>query len=70
MKVGDIVMFTDNGIYAKWFYGKLGIVENYIQKGSDGKAHIAVKWLEPVKYHDRYTGGSHFSADKFTVFNK
>ena len=28
MRVGDVVMFVDEGRYAKWFFGKLAIVEN------------------------------------------
>ena len=70
MKVGDIVMFVDKGIYAKWFFGQLAVVERYTKKGSDGKSHVAVRWLQPVKYHDGYTGGSNFSADKFEKFDE
>ena len=67
MKVGDLVMFVDNGTYAKWFYGQLGIVENFTPVGSDGKSHCRVAWLNPVKYFDKFTTTSDFSADKFQV---
>lgn len=66
MKIGDLVMFTDDGTYAKWFYGQMGIVEstNYAK---DGKLHCRVSWLNPVKYFDRFTTTSDFAADKFQV---
>ena len=70
MKVGDVVMFVDEGTYAKWFYGQVAIVESYTPKGSDGKAHCAVRWIEPVQYFNRKATRSHFSADKFEVFNE
>ena len=66
MKENDIVMFTDEGTYAKWFYGKLAIVQKVVYN-SKGKLHCAVEWLEPVKYFDEFTRRSSFSADKFTV---
>ena len=69
MKVNDLVMFVCEGTYAKWFFGKLAVVEKYTEKGSDGKAHCRVRWLQPVKYHDRHTSYSDFSADKFRVCN-
>jgi len=67
MKVGDLVMFVDEGSYAKWFYGQMATVESYTARASDGKAHCRVKWLNPVKYFDKYTCVSDFSADKFEV---
>ena len=68
MKIGDIVMFVDNGRYAKWFYGKLGEVTNYTAVAkSDGLPHCAVRWLQPVEYHGRYTSKSHFKASCFEV---
>ena len=70
MKVGEIVMFVDEGRYAKWFYGQLAIIESYTAKGSDGKAHCAVRWIEPVQYFDRKATVSHFSADKFRRFDE
>ncbi|OUU74749.1 MAG: hypothetical protein CBC29_06360 [Methylococcaceae bacterium TMED69] len=70
MKVGDVVMFTDSGTYARWFLGQMGIVEKYTPVASDGRAHCSVAWLKPVKYHDRYTSHSNFSADKFEVYNE
>jgi len=67
MKTGDLVMFTDDGRYAKWFFGKFAEVMHYTPIGCDGKAHCRVKWLDPVKYHDSHTTVSDFSADKFQV---
>ena len=68
MKVGDIVMFVDEGRYAKWFYGKLGEVTNYTAKGkADGKPHCAVRWIQPVEYHGRFTSKSHFRASCFAT---
>ena len=67
MKVGDAVMFTCKGTYSKWFYGQLAIVESYTEKGSDGKAHCRVRWMNPVRYFDRFTTMSDFCADKFEV---
>lgn len=67
MKKGDMVMFMDEGRYAKWFFGQIGELEKDPREGSDGKMHVSVKWLRPVKYHDKYTPKSHFCADKFRV---
>lgn len=61
MKVGDLVMFVDEGTYAKWFYGKLAICE----KSSPDKQACRVRWLDPVKYFDRHATISDFSWDKF-----
>ena len=65
MKVGDMVMFTDEGRYAKWFYGQLAEIIHYSPVGSDGKAHCRVRWLQPVEYFGRYAQISDFSVDKF-----
>jgi len=70
MQVGDLVMFIDEGTYAKWFYGQMGVVKHYTPVGSDGKAHCRVSWLNPVKYFHRYTSVSNFSADKFEVLDE
>ena len=61
MKVGDVVMFIDEGRYAKWFYGKLGVVE----KSTPEKKSCRVRWIEPVLYHERYATVSDFGWDKF-----
>ncbi len=66
MKVGDLVMFTCNGTYAKWFYGKMGICEN----SSPEKKSCRVRWLEPVEYHGRFTSCSDFSWDRFEVHSE
>ena len=67
MQIGDVVMFTCEGSYAKWFYGQLAVVESYVQKGSDGKAHCRVRWMNPVRYFDKFATVSDFGADKFEV---
>ena len=67
MKIGDLVKFIDEGTYAKWFFYQFARVES-VSYGSDGMpAHCRVKWVWPVKYGDRYTSMSDFSADKFEV---
>ena len=65
MKAGDLVMFVDKGRYSRWFFGQFAVIESYTEKGSDGKAHCRVRWLNPVKYFDRFTTLSDFSADCF-----
>jgi len=70
MKKGDIVMFTDKGRYARWFYGQLGTITNYTPDGSDGKSHCRVKWLHPVKYFTRHTSTSDFCAEYFEVISE
>jgi hypothetical protein len=70
MNIGNIVMFTSNGRYAKYFFGQLAeVVSNSISK-TTGKEHVRVKWYLPVKYYDNYTTISDFSADKFTLVVK
>ena len=66
MKVGDLVTFIDEGIYAKWFFGQLAIVQR-CSINARGNKHCRVKWIQPVKYHHRWTTVSDFSADKFEV---
>ena len=66
MKVGDVVMFVDEGRYAKWFFGQVGEVTSYSASKISGKGHCRVKWLKPIKYHDTYTEISDFSADMFS----
>jgi len=68
MKVGDLVMFKPEGRYAQWFGGKFGKVESF-SYASDGNLHCRVKWLEPVKYFDRFTTISDFGADRFEVYS-
>ena len=70
MKVGDVVMFVDKGVYAKWFYGQIGTVVRYTPKGSDGKPHCRVRWLQTVDYHGKMQCTvSDFAADKFEVYS-
>ena len=66
MKIGDIVMFVDQGKYAKWFYGQLGRVES-INYDASGKLHCRVSWLQPIKYFNNMTLVSDFAVDKFKV---
>jgi hypothetical protein len=67
MKLGDVVMFTDKGTYAKWFFGQIGIITAGPSKSKDGIKHVRVKWAQPIPYHDRVATISDFAADKFEV---
>lgn len=67
MKIGDTVMFIDEGRYARWFFGQLAIVENYTPRGADGHAHCRVRWMQPVPYFGKLTSVSDFRADNFEV---
>ena len=69
MRVGDIVMFVDDGNYAKYFWGQIGTVERYTQKGHDGKSHCRVRWIQPVPYFGRNTSVSDFPAAYFKTVN-
>ena len=67
MKVDDVVIFTNiESTYAKWFYGQIGLVENYSTK-PDGSASCRVRWLQPVKYFKTHSTVSDFSASNFEV---
>lgn len=70
MEIGNIVMFTDKGTYAKYFFGQLAEVISRSISKSTGKEHVRVKWNAPVKYYDSYATVSDFSADKFTLVSK
>ena len=75
MKVGDLVMFNnETSRYAQWFYGQLGIIENYTSKSkskqSPPRASCRVKWLTPVEYFNRYTTYSDFGAANFEVYKQ
>ena len=69
MKVGDTVIWTnDKSRYAKYFFGQIGIIESYTAKSEhDGKAHCRIRWIQPVKYFDRYATVSDFGAENFQV---
>ena len=69
MKVGDLVMFIDEGVYAKWFFGQIGVVRRYTPRGSDGKPHCRVQWLQSIPYHNMNCTISDFAAEKFEVYN-
>jgi hypothetical protein len=68
VKIGDIVMFKPEGRYAKWFGGRLGVVE-ITTYNKAGDLYFRVRWLEPVQYFDGFAPISSFSADKFVVFD-
>jgi len=65
MKVGDLVTFVDEGTYAKWFWGQMGIVKSCNRSSQTGELHCRVKWLKPVKYFDRFSTISDFHASYF-----
>ena len=66
MKVGDVVMFVDEGCrYARWFLGQVGVITNYTKVGQDGNSHCRVKWMNPVPYYDREATVSDFRTSKF-----
>ena len=64
MKVGDTVMFKPEGRYAKWFGGKIGVIER-TKINSKGELYLAVAWLHPVEYFDKLATYSHFAAKNF-----
>jgi len=68
MKLGDVVMFVDNGVYAEWFFGQLGIIVAGPSKSSDGKTHCRVQWLNPVPYNGKKATVSDFSTDKLQTY--
>ena len=73
MKAGDVVMFTNHaGTYGKWFYGQIGVVENYVNvfQSADGKAHVRVRWIQPVPYFDGFATVSNFRAENFEAHNE
>ena len=72
MKVGDVVMFSNYTGRYSMFYGHIGVVERYTDetKSADGKAHVRVRWIQPVPYHGREATISNFGADNFEVFNE
>jgi len=67
MKIGDIVMFTDTGNYAKYFFGQFAKVTSRSISKSTGEEYVRVKWKQPVKYFDSYTTISDFPSDNFTL---
>jgi hypothetical protein len=67
MKPGDIVTFMNaESRYAKWFFGKIGVVQSM----SDAGSHCSVKWITPVRYHNRNATVSSFEANSFEVMSE
>ena len=63
MKPGDLVMFTDEGRYAKWFWGQYGIVE----VARSASKSCRVQWLQPVPYFESESTFSDFPKAWFEV---
>ena len=73
MKIGDLVMFNNiESIYAKWFYGQIGIVESYSERKDiiEWRRSCRIVWLQPVRYYDSFSTYSDFSAGDFEVYNE
>ena len=69
MKVGDIVIFTCKGRYAKWFFGKIGeVLKVSVNKEND--EYVRVRWFQPVEYFDSHTEFSSFRSDKFQNYQQ
>ena len=65
MKAGDVVMFNNqNSIYAKWFYGKIGVVKS-IRENAKGEEYCGINWLIPVLYHGNHSSSSSFPSSDF-----
>ena len=70
MKVGDIVFWNNaESTYAKWFFGQFAEVQS-VSYNKRGELHCRVKWLQPVKYFDKFTTISDFGAKNFGVTNE
>ncbi len=61
VKVGDVVIFVDEGRYSKWFWGKVAKVV------AINAGFCQVRWLQKVQYHDLYPTVSNFNVDRFEV---
>jgi hypothetical protein len=66
VKIGDVVMFVDEGRYARWFFGQMATV-THCSRNSSGESHCRVKWMQPVPYHGKVATISDFAADKFQM---
>ncbi len=68
MRVDDVVMFTDQGRYAKWFFGRIGVITSISKNKRTGEDHCRVQWVTaPVEYHDRLTEYSDFPLAYFEI---
>jgi hypothetical protein len=72
VKVGDVVMYVDEGCYAKWFWGCLATVISYAPTHPNDTRHAScrVKWMVPLKYYESVTSVSDFSATHFEVISE
>tara|TARA_R110001599_G_scaffold213954_1_gene411793 strand:- start:917 stop:1129 length:213 start_codon:yes stop_codon:yes gene_type:complete len=70
MNRGNIVMFTGQGVYAKYFFGQFAVVMSSSISKSSKKEFVRVEWLSPVKYNEGHTTTSDLLADKFTLVVK
>jgi acyl-ACP thioesterase len=69
MKAGDLVMFTDNGIYAKYFFGAFAEVVSSSVNENTNNEHVRVRWQQPVKYGNTMTHISDFASSRFTLIH-
>jgi hypothetical protein len=70
MNRGNIVMFTGQGVYAKYFFGQFAVVVSSSISKSSKKEFLRVEWLSPVKYNKGNTKTSDLLADKFILVAK
>ena len=72
MKVGDIVMFVDEGRYAKWFWGCLATVVSYTSTHPHDtrSGSCRVQWMVPVEYHGLKATISDFGENYFEVISE
>ena len=66
MKINDVVMFTNQGRYAKWFYGQIGVITR-ISKSKSGEEHCRVQWMQPVPYFEKFSTISDFPLSYFEI---
>jgi len=69
MKAGDVVMFTDEGEYSKWFYGQIGTVISCTLNTWTGRSYAKVRWLQCIKYFDWDVNVSSFDTKHFEVIS-
>ena len=57
MNRGNIVMFTGQGVYAKYFFGQFAVVMSSSISKSSKREFVRVEWLSPVKYNEGHGFG-------------